>query len=364
MTNHLSPDINNPASSDYPQAQILNIFPDQRIQQRRGFEASPPHDWTLGQDKGERRPSPETFPAESEPREVEKLEEMRELWWRSHLCSKIANQFYGAKTGTIYGSFMPCLRWWCDSCGKKGGRINLKRLARVRKALKLDLNDILMRQAVFTVPDRERWLFLSPKALSALMRMSERIIKKQFPGLKCVAALHLFGDKGGIRYHPHVHILIFDKRGQPFMLPVEDINRMREQWRYALEKYVKHPVKTINWNLSFIKQPEKMLHRISYLTRPMPGPAQYHGLGRDLNFLYFLTVKMRGFMFIRYFNGCRMKGIPDPTKADEEKEVQTLAGESLIFIPHSQVTREGFDALYGFRGYDELAPGFYRVRGP
>ncbi|MBA7536560.1 hypothetical protein ES705_28824 [subsurface metagenome] len=300
----------------------------------------------------------------SRDEETDKLEELREAWWHSNLCDKFANQFYGARTGKKVYGFMSCLRWWCDSCGRKGGRINLKRAARVRKALKLDLKDVLMRQAVFTVPQGDTEAFEARHALSALLRMAERVVKKQFPGLPCVAALHLFGKKSGIRYHPHVHILIFDKRGQPFMLPVEDINRMREQWRRALQMYVKHPIKVVNWKLSWIEEPEKMLHRIRYLTRPMPGPAQYHSLGRDLALLHFLMVQLRGFMFIRYFNGCRMKGITDPTKADEEREAQTIAGEHLIFVPHGQITRQEFDAYYAPGDYEELAPGFYRIHGP
>ena len=296
--------------------------------------------------------------------DVEKLDEMANLYYRSMLCCKIANRFLGARTGMAYYKFMPCLRWWCDDCGKRGGTINLKRKARVMEHLPLDPHNTLMRQAVFTVPHGDADKFKSRSGINALVRMSERIIKKRFPGLPSVAVPHLFGDKGGIRYHPHVHIVILDKRGQQLMLDLADLENLREQWRFALQAYVMHPVKTVNLHMSFVKEHRKQKHRIRYLTRPMPGPAQYREARKDLTMLYFLMLEMKGFIFVRYFNGSRLRHIKDPTQADEVEECQGLAGEGLIFEIHGQITREEFNSRYGVWNTDELSPGFYRVRGP
>jgi len=295
---------------------------------------------------------------------VENLEIMKELWHRSQLCGKVANKFYGVVSGKKYYKFMPCLKWWCNDCGKKKGRINVKRTSRVLDRIKLDPKNTLMRQAVFTVPAADTAAFKSRDALGALIRMAERVIRKMFPGLPCVATLHLFGDKGGIRWHPHVHIVIIDKRGQALMLPPEFLEQMRESWRRALQAYVLHPVKTINVHISFIEEYGRMIHRIRYLTRPMPGPHHYHKLKKDLDLLYFCMVVMKGFMFVRYFNGCRMKGVKDPVPGDVVQECQGVAGEALFFVLHGQISREDFNSRYGVWNTDELAPGFYRVRGP
>ena len=301
---------------------------------------------------------------DAESVEVEKIEVAKELWYRSLLCNKIANKFHGARTGRIYYKFMPCLRWWCDDCGKRGGRINLKRMSRVLDHIELDPQNIFMRQAVFTVPHADALTFKSRAALNSLLRMAEKIIKKRFPGLPSIAVVHLFGDKGGVRYHPHVHIITLDKRGQLLMLPVEDIEMMREQWRFALQAYLKHPVTTVNIHFSFVKEKGKMIHRIRYITRPMPGPHQYYEMKKDMDMLMFCVVDMQGFIFVRYFNGSRNKAVKDPTKTDEIEECQSAAGEYLIYEIHGQITRAQFNADYGVWNCDELSPGFFRVRGP
>ena len=293
--------------------------------------------------------------------DVEKLEELKELYYRSLLCNRVANRFYGAKTGKLYFKFMPCLRWWCDDCGKRGGRINIKRMKRVLEHIDPDPEKVFLRQAVFTVPASDAPAFMSRAGLNALIRMAEKIIRKRFPGLPSVAVLHLFGDKGGVRFHPHVHIITLAPLSSPTMLPLEDIQQMREAWRFALQAYLRHPVTTVNFHISYAKGQTKMRHRVRYLTRPMPGPHQYHDMKKDLDLLYFCAVVMKGFIFVRYFNGSRLKGIADPTEKDEIDESQTLAGESLIFVLHGQITREQFNEQYGAGDTEELSPGFYRV---
>ena len=301
---------------------------------------------------------------DAELAEVEKYEIAKELWYRSLLCNRIANKFRGARTGKVYYKFMPCLRWWCDECGKRGGRINLKRMSRVLDHITLDPHNTLMRQAVFTVPAADAEAFKSRAALNSLLRMAEKIIKKRFPGLPSIAVVHLFGDKGGIRFHPHVHIITLDKRGQVLMLAPEDLEQLREQWRFALQAFLKHPVKTVNLHFSFVKERGKMIHRIRYITRPMPGPHQYHDMKKNIDLLMFCVVDMQGFIFVRYFNGSRNKAIVDPTQADEIEECRNAAGESLIFVLHGQIARAEFNKVYGVWNTEELSPGFYRLRGP
>jgi len=300
----------------------------------------------------------------AESQEVENLEKLKELWYRSLLCNRVANRFHGARSGKTYYKFMPCLRWWCDDCGKRGGRINLKRMSRVLDHITLDPHNTLMRQAVFTVPAADTEVFKSRAALNSLLRMAEKIIKKRFPGLPSIAVVHLFGDKGGVRFHPHVHIVILDKRGQSLMLSIEDLEQLREQWRFALQAFVLHPVKTVNLHFSFVKERGKMVHRIRYLTRPMPGPHQYYDMKKHIELLVFCMVTMQGFIFVRYFNGSRLKSVADPTQAEEMEECRNAAGESLIFVLHGQVTREDFNSRYGVWNSEEISPGFYRVRGP
>ena len=296
--------------------------------------------------------------------EAEKLLKMEDLWYKSQLCDQIACRFLGAKTGRIYFKFIPCLRWWCETCGQKGGRINIKRMSRVLDHLTIDKENTILRQAVFTVPGKERIHFKTRPALNALIRMAEKIIKKRFPDLPSVAALHLFGDKGGTKWHPHVHIVSIDKRGCRLQLTEAGLAEIREEWRFALQAYVLHPVKAANVHLSYVKEYGRILQRIRYLTRPMPGPVQYNALKSDIKLLMFCMIDMQGYIFVRYFNGARLKHIEDPTKDDEIEECSSVAGENLVYMLHGHISRKTFNDEYGPWNAEELSPGFYRVRGP
>ncbi len=177
-------------------------------------------------------------------------------------------------------------------------------------------------------------------------------------------SLHLFGKKNTGRFHPHVNIEIIDKRGRPLMLSKSELAEVREQWRWALEHYLRHPVKRANVNFQYIKTYGQMLHRLRYMVRPMPGPEQYKALKGNLKLLHFCMVEMKGFHFVRYFNGSRSKGIADPTESETMEECRGVAGENLIFVPHGQITRQEFDEKYPVWRREELSPGFYRIRGP
>jgi len=295
---------------------------------------------------------------------AEKLLKMEDLWYKSQLCDQVACQFLGATTGRKYFKFIPCLRWFCEECGKKGGRINIKRMSRVLDRLTLDKANTVLRQAVFTVPGNERVHFRTRPALNALIRMAERIINKRFPDLPSIATLHLFGDKGGTRWHPHVHIISIDRRGCRLQLSPEELAGIREEWRFALQAYVLHPVKVANVHLSYVKEYGRILQRIRYLTRPMPGPVQYNALKTDIDLLMFCMVDMQGYIFVRYFNGARRKKIEDPTRDEEVEECKNIAGENLVYMLHGHISRKNFFAEYGPWNADELSPGFYRVRGP
>ena len=292
------------------------------------------------------------------------LEAMKDKWWKSANCKLTANEFEGYTTQKKYYRFFPCLKWWCPDCGAPKGAINKKRIARILDRIGQDINQTVLRQLVFTVPEERENDFQSKAALNSLIRMAEKITKKLFPGLKCIASLHLFGDRGRFRFRPHVHILVFDLKGCRLMLPQETLDLMRERWRLALQAYMRRPVKVVDVQCSFVTEPKKINHRIRYVSRPCPGPGHYEGMKKDLPLLSFCMNTLQGFIFARYFNGCRSKKIKDDTVTDQIKETVSLAGERLIFVPNGQMSRTEFNLRYQSWDYDELSPGFFRIHGP
>lgn len=281
--------------------------------------------------------------------------------WRQMLCKKTAMQFFGVKTGKKYYKFMPCLKWWCTECGRKNGTINMKRFRRVMKNLTIDKKNAALRQIVFTVPEEVRGRFKDRKSLNALLRMSQKVVKGRFPGKQCISSIHLFGEHSLEKFHPHVHIAIIDNRNQKLTLSKDELNAIRSKWKLALQGFLQERVRTPNIHVSYAISYGKIIHRLKYITRPMPGPANFWAIQGDLSMLVFLINKLSGFIYVRYFNGCRKKATTDNDMNEELKEAESLTGEKLIYVVGGNITKKEFHWLYRSFEYEEISPGFFRI---
>jgi hypothetical protein len=292
---------------------------------------------------------------------ISALDATSNLFYKSLACFTRANKFEGAKTRKTYFKYCACSKWWCEQCGKKRGKIHKRRIQKVREKINEDLKGTVLRQIVFTIPKDAEIDFMSRAALNSLARNPERIIKQFFPGLKCLIAIQLFGDRGVLRYRPHAHVLIWEKKGCKLILSQEMLSAINEKWRRSLQGFLRRPVSVVDTHVSFVTDPRKINHRIRYVTRPCPGYEHFEEMTDDVALLNFCMNTLHGFVFIRYFNGCKRGKIHDESLTDEKKEYEGLAGEKLRFIPGGQISRIMFDMLYQPSDYTELSPGFYRI---
>lgn len=294
----------------------------------------------------------------------EDLEEIKNKMYKSQGCMKTAHQFEGYKTRAEYHKFFACGKWWCPDCGKKGGYMHKKRMARIIKKIGTPLKDLVLKQHVYTIPEELEQDFFKKKALNSLVKMAEKISMKICPGLRAIAALQLFGDRDRGRYRPHVHILMLDKKGCRLILPKEKLDLMRLKWKQALTGFMGQPVKAPDVHASFSKEPRKIKHMIKYVSRPCPGVDNLDAMKKDLNLMTFVMNVLQNFRYIRYFGPGWKGSLKDQTIGDDLRESISLAGEKLIFCPGKQMTRSEFDLRYKPWDYDELSPGFYRIKTP
>lgn len=291
-------------------------------------------------------------------------DEIESLLRKSLLCGRFAQKFIGRRTSAIYYRFYRCMRWWCADCSKKHGPIHRKRLGRIMEKVGDLLTKGALRQLVFTVPDGWRWKFQSRKGVNSLVKMGEKIVKREFPGLKAVAYVHLFGDKNKATYNPHVNFHVWDEKGITLKLSPERISDIRKQWKRSLAGYGCKIEGEVNVHYSFTSDPVKIKHRIKYMCRPNPASENFKAIQKNFALLYFCMVEMRGFMFIRYFNGFKKKIAADDDVVADLLEDKEKAGEVLEFCLGETLSRTEFDLIYKPSDYDELSPGFYRIHGP
>jgi len=303
-------------------------------------------------------------PVNAQSSGVEKLEIMKEMWWRSGSCGKVANKFRGAKTGQTYFARIPCRKWWCETCGARKGEINRKRAQAVKQKIGVKLETATLREIVLTLPEDLVPYFETRKALNSLIRMSAKVMKKHFQDLPGITSLHLFDSKGKGKYRPHTHSVIFDRIRARAKLPLEELAAIREDWRFALQGFVRRPVEKVVVHVSYTRKMEKKHHMIGYVTRPVPGAMDLAALKYNIDLLGFCMVDMQGFSFIRYFNKGKCFEIKDPTAADAVRDMAGAAGEPLIFVLHGQMTMTEFYMRYRPKDYDELTSGFYRIHAP
>jgi hypothetical protein len=70
---------------------------------------------------------------------------------------------------------------------------------------------------------------------------------------------------------------------------------------------------------------------------------------------------MKGFSYVRYFNGFDWRKHKDVDRKEEMKEAETLAGGPLRYVPGGRISRSEFNMRFREWDYEVLGDGLYRV---
>ena len=162
-----------------------------------------------------------------------------------------------------------------------------------------------LRQTVFTVPVEIRRYFMSPKAMTALCRMAERVHRKVVSQSPSIRYFHAFGDKDKGVFNPHVNIHALESTDCALKLAPEVLADLKYRWAMALRSYIRqvHQItfdegfwSRIDVHYSFVQGDKEykskkhdcgsvpgvalIAHRIKYMSRPHPGFANLDAIKR------------------------------------------------------------------------------------
>lgn len=295
---------------------------------------------------------------------VDDLDAATHAFYKSLACMTKARRGTEYPSGAVWFNFIRCWKWWCSICGRVGGAINKKRMRRVMSHIVPSKKGVVLRQATFTIPMEYEKQFMSRPKLNSLVRAAQKTVKEYFPGLQSVSALQLFGKRGVFRYRPHVHVLIWDEVGCKLVMPPEKLEAMKKSYRIRLEKLLNVRIPVVDVHLEFVREAARIKHRIRYVTRPMPGPKEFMKMLHDTPLLMFCMLGMKGYVFIRYFNGCKNKGIRDPTTEMDLDGIPETPDTYIRWERTAAWTRTTFNMLYSFGDYTRYGETAYRINPP
>ena len=306
-------------------------------------------------------------------------------------CNKTALALRGVQTDSLYLSFIKCWRWLCPDCGSKGGRIHNKRVNRILTRLKPFMGEskiFNLRQTVFTVPVEIRHYFMSPKAMTALCRMAERVHRKVVSQSPSIRYFHAFGDKDKGVFNPHINIHALESTDCALKLSPEELADLKYRWAMALRSYIRqvHEITfdegfwaRIDVHYSFVQGAKEykskkhdcgsvpgialIAHRIKYMSRPHPGFANLDAIKGNEELLKLFVCEMKGF---HYITNCGSWKMNDCDRKEEREEMESVAGERLKIARDNDghilyYSRSEVDLKWRPKELEELSDGFYRV---
>lgn len=287
-------------------------------------------------------------------------------------CDRTALKFLGVMSGMSYYKFISCMKWFCEKCGSHGGRIHKRRVAGLLRRLGGSLDNICLRQFVFTLPEEWRGYFLSRSAINAFIRICENLIKTRFPGKRSVLYFHAFGDGEGAKYHPHVNVHVVDELGGRYAMTREELQDIKKALWRGVSAYIRSQEAgfsgpwsawgpKMNFRYSFHRGAAEIGHKLKYMSRLHPFAGDFRFIRRDKVLTKLFVVEMKGFQYVRYFNGSGWQGVKDVDRKEEMREARRMAGEPLIFVKDGGMNRACFDLKFMKWDYEQLTDGFYRV---
>lgn len=279
------------------------------------------------------------------------------------ICGRSYAEFDSLTTFRKVFKSLDCNKWYCFTCGSKGGHIHRRRKMEVYEKLGIDPASedfgFFLRQLIFTVPDVYRPQFASRTGLNQLIDAVHRIITKYFPAFNAIAYPHVFGDQSGGLYHPHinVHIQVPHNLGENWTISPEKLAKIRATWVKSLRGMGCVGIKVADIHYSFRTRPLHIMHAIKYMTRPMgidDGYNRVKMLTDDMK--DFLVVEMKGFRWIRYWG---KYGRHNEEMEDKEtmNSMEKRVGERLRFV--GMVTESELVARFRMGELQDLGGGVF-----
>lgn len=279
-------------------------------------------------------------------------------------CGKFGMPGIGRKTNRKYRLWTTCKKWYCQTCGLIDGIVHKRRRKRAMALWGEINNKSACFQWIFTVPEEDRFRFLTPKGPGALHKMAKTLLKKEFPDTPFIQSFQAFGDKEPEIYKPHIHSVFKAKYGQRLKLPMEKILRVRKKWGQSLRGYGCTHQGEVNVKYNFGIGYEQVMHKIKYLLRPCPGPKNVGLLMNNPELLYFLIVTLSRFKWIRCYGWPKPEINDAELNSEELTGYNKLAGEIIDWKWDVLLVRAEEDMKYRYFDIVVLAPGFEMIKGP
>lgn len=280
-------------------------------------------------------------------------------------CSNVV-WFQGAEDGSHYVKMVECRKPWCPTCGGKNGKIHKKRLHAILN--RIDVEQINLRQIVFTVPEALRYAVSSNDGLNFLFQAAKRVISKHFGNpeldrfghikrynlkdIGVIAYLHVFGETEGV-FKPHINIHIKTKKDQLMKLSKAKIEAIRESWLHEMKK-LDAKTEIVDIHYSFRNSARRNMHAIKYMSRPWSA-ADLDAASRGIQRL--LVMDLTGFQYLRFWgvlSNCRYK---DETDFNEEKrQHEKKVKQRLIPLFIAPFNKKSWENKLEF-----IEDGFYKI---
>lgn len=272
---------------------------------------------------------------------------------RAEACAKTLLEIEGVETLKHGFVRIDCNKWWCPSCGNKGGKINKRRVHDIKARVG---EQKYCRQWTFTVPEEHRSRFMSKKGLNKLVDAVHRLITAYYPKKSCVITVHVLAEKSA-GFAPHVNVDIFEEKACILKETPERLEAVRETWLRSLSAMIGgERLEVVDVFYNFKKNERQVWHSMKYMTRPLGinNSVEFLNKCNDGDLLRFLVLELKGYHFIRYW-GPDMKVKKSELSIDER--ARRLMGEPFRIV--GMITQSEFHER--FRHFDliERSPGCY-----
>ena len=184
---------------------------------------------------------------------------------KTAFCGKACIKLFDNEYETVVYKPISCNKWFCPSCNK---------VMKAKRSMKIEdivgnMDNIFLRQHVFTCPEETRSFFWSRDDLNALFKMAKRAINRYYPDHLKIATLHIVGDKS-MKYHPHINVLVVEHGlDKSWKVPQEIIDGLKETWLRSLRGYTQlKGLEVADVHYSYRVGKNKIKHAIRYMVRP------------------------------------------------------------------------------------------------
>ncbi|GAI68592.1 unnamed protein product [marine sediment metagenome] len=280
-------------------------------------------------------------------------------------CSKVYNSLYARLSTNLYHVLLHCMKFWCEKCGGKKKKIHKRRKKLTyrkinrgktimnRAEIRAAAGRWVIRQFVFTVPEKDRYRFMSREGLNKLFGVARRTIKDLFPGSRVHAYMHTVGDKDLLKFNPHVNVHIFLPKGEGVKLKLspEILDAVKDRFARGLRNLgcsdIRGPGESITGKMvdvhySYASKGRKVLHKINYMTRPL-GPEHLEAWRQNIDGQKMIDLhvqELKGFQYMRSWD--RWAGCNYYDTESTIKEVESVIGEPVEhigFTPASDIQK-------------------------